>query len=88
MTPPVHVLVVGGGNGVVRASRPGTRTTFLTLAALLPNFRDLTHHARLLVLSGDEPDDVVLEVVGAIHRADPFTAVACFGEPLTRVAAE
>ncbi|MGW0502784.1 ATP-grasp domain-containing protein [Micromonospora sp. NPDC003241] len=84
---PSHVLLVGGGNGAFLAHRPETRTTFVTSRELLTWFGSLGHHARVLAIQGDEPDDLVVEMVRTIHGVDPFDAVACLGEPLTVLAA-
>ncbi|MDG4829586.1 ATP-grasp domain-containing protein [Solwaraspora sp. WMMD1047] len=81
-----HVLLVGGGNGAFRANRPETRTTFLTLRALLARFRGLDHHARVIAIQGDEPDEMLIGLARMIHATDPFDAVACLGEPLALLA--
>lgn len=84
---PAHVLLVGGGNGAFRANRPQTRTTFLTLRDLLAVFKGLSHHARVIALTGDEPEADVIALARTIHSSDPFDSVAALGEPLTMLAA-
>ncbi|WP_334605825.1 ATP-grasp domain-containing protein [Micromonospora sp. CPCC 205546] len=55
---------------------------------LLAKFRTpkLDHHRRVVVIQGDEPEDLVVDLVSRIHAVDPFDAVACLGEPLTMLA--
>ncbi|MER7460031.1 ATP-grasp domain-containing protein [Micromonospora sp. NPDC126480] len=53
---------------------------------LLSKFRRLDHHRRVIAIQGDEPTEMLVELVRQIHRVDPFDAVACVAEPLTMLA--
>lgn len=80
---PEHVLVVGGGMEMptlLRTLSAGVRTSVACQLAILPKLRDQTGHERVLGLRADAPDAVWIEAVQALHRTDPITRVAAFGE--------
>ena len=80
---PEHVLVVGGGMempSLLRQLSADVRTSVACQLAILPKLRDQTGHQRVLGLRADAPDSVWIEAVQFVHRADPITRVASFGE--------
>jgi biotin carboxylase len=80
---PEHVLVVGGGMempSLLRRLSAGVRTSVACQLAIIPKLRDQTGHERVLGLRADAPDSVWIEAVQSVHRADPITRVASFGE--------
>src|SRR5258708_2512337 len=78
-----HVLVVGGGMEMPTLLRPlstGVRTSVVCQLAIIPKLREQTGHERSLGLRADAPTSAWLEAVHALHRVDPITRVASFGE--------
>lgn len=78
-----HVLVVGGGlelPGMLRAHRPGVRTSVICQLSLLATLREVSAHQRVLSLRPDAPDTAWVDLARAVHAADPFTRLATFGE--------
>jgi len=78
-----HVLVVGGGlelPGMLRAHRPGVRTSVICQLSLLGTLREVSGHQRVLSLRPDTPDTAWVDLARAVHDADPFTRLATFGE--------
>ncbi|MFI9381709.1 ATP-grasp domain-containing protein [Kutzneria sp. NPDC052558] len=78
-----HVLVVGGGMeipGLLRAHRPGVRTSVLCQLALLPRLWEPAGHQRVVALGPDCPDQEWIDAAALIHAADPVTRIATLGE--------
>lgn len=78
-----HVLVVGGGRelpGLLRARREGVRTSVVCQLSLLPRLACAAEHERVLALRSDAADDVWIDTAATVHRADPVTRIATFGE--------
>lgn len=78
-----HVLVVGGGlelPGMLRAHRPGVRTSVICQLSLLGTLREVSGHQRVLSLRPDTPDTAWVDLARTVHDADPFTRLATFGE--------
>jgi biotin carboxylase len=80
---PEHVLVVGGGlelPGMLRAHRPGVRTSVICQLSLLATLREVNAHQQVLSLRPDAPDAAWVDLARTAHAADPFTRLATFGE--------
>lgn len=78
-----HVLVVGGGMeipGLLRAHRPGVRTSVLCQLALLPRLWESAGHHRVVALGPDCADQEWIDAAALIHAADPVTRIATLGE--------
>ncbi|AHH97804.1 hypothetical protein GCM10010174_00910 [Kutzneria viridogrisea] len=78
-----HVLVVGGGMeipGLLRAHRPGVRTSVLCQLALVPRLWEPTAHERVVALGPHSTDQDWIDAAALIHASDPITRLATLGE--------
>jgi len=78
-----HVLVVGGGltlPGLLRTLGTNVRTSVACQLAIVPKLLDQRAHQRILGLRAEADDQEWLDIVLAVHRIDPITRVATFGE--------
>ncbi|WBB78438.1 ATP-grasp domain-containing protein [Micromonospora sp. WMMD882] len=78
-----HVLIVGGGREIpqlLRRHRAGSRTSVLCQLSLLPKLRDIDEHERVVGLRADASDEEWIAAARQVHRADPVTRIASFGE--------
>ena len=75
-----HVLIVGGGTGLIRRHRPRCRTSVLCNDALVGRVADPAGHVRVTGLPLESPDELWVDAALALHRETPVTAIAAFGE--------
>jgi biotin carboxylase len=78
-----HVLIVGNGReipGLVRAARPGIRTTMLVRLDVLHRVRDRGANARVIGLPHDRGPQEWIEMARSIHARDPFDHLGTYSE--------
>ncbi|MFJ9674247.1 ATP-grasp domain-containing protein [Streptomyces sp. NPDC101221] len=78
-----HVLIVGPGRDFpprIRRTRPGTRTTVVCDVTYIGRVRAPGDNARVVCLRRDAPVQEWIDLAMAVHKIDPFTRVASFGE--------
>jgi biotin carboxylase len=78
-----HVLIVGNGReipGLVRAARPGIRTTMLVRLDVLHRVRDRAANARVIGLPHDRGPQEWIEMARSIHARDPFDHLGTYSE--------
>ncbi len=83
MTRSEHILIIGAGQhmpALLRAYRPGTRTSVITDLASLGEVQDPGGHARVIGLRQDADVREWIEAASGVHKADPVTRLATFGE--------
>lgn len=84
-----HVLVVGGGTGILAIHRPDCRTSVICQLPVVTRLHPegLRRHSRVVGLPVDSPDGEWIAAAAEIHARDPFTRVATLGEEDQRRAA-
>lgn len=78
-----HVLIVGPGRDFpprIRRARPGARTTVICDVTWIDRIREPGENARVICLRKDAPEQEWIDLAMAVHKVDPFTRIASFGE--------
>ncbi|MGW4231164.1 ATP-grasp domain-containing protein [Streptomyces sp. NPDC004980] len=78
-----HILVVGPGRDFpprLRRARPGTRTTVICDITYIGRIREPGGNARVVCLHKEAPEQEWIDLAMAVHKVDPFTRIASFGE--------
>lgn len=79
-----HVLIVGSGGSVAGMLRSygagGVRTSVVCRLSSLGRIRDPEAHQRVVAVGRDAPDQEWCRAARLVHRDDPCTTIACYGE--------
>ncbi|MER5891955.1 ATP-grasp domain-containing protein [Streptomyces sp. NPDC001876] len=78
-----HILVIGPGRDFpprLRRARPGTRTTVICDITYIGRIREPDENARVICLRNKAPEQEWIDLAMAVHKVDPFTRIASFGE--------
>lgn len=79
-----HVLIVGSGGSVAGMLRSygagGVRTSVVCRLSSLSRIRDPEAHERVVAVGRDASEQEWCRAARLVHRDDPCTAIACYGE--------
>ncbi|NML51331.1 ATP-grasp domain-containing protein [Streptomyces sp. R302] len=78
-----HILVVGPGRDFpprIRRFAPGARTTVICDITYIGRIREPGGNTRVVCLRRDAPEQEWIDLAMSVHKFDPFTRVASFGE--------
>ncbi|MEU2354743.1 ATP-grasp domain-containing protein [Streptomyces misionensis] len=78
-----HILVVGPGRDFpprIRRAQPGARTTVICDITYIGRVREPGENARVICIRRDAPEQEWIDLAMAVHKFDPFTLIASFGE--------
>ncbi|MET7368728.1 ATP-grasp domain-containing protein [Streptomyces sp. NPDC005566] len=78
-----HVLIVGPGRDFpsrIRRAEPAARTTIICDITYIGRVREPGENARVICLHKKAPEQEWIDLAMAVHKVDPFTHIASFGE--------